>query len=219
MSFWNGEKLAEQLPELIKPFRADCIDCAAYTLSIGREVYVSPTDQTVEAQQETVRLLPERGGFTIPPGQFAFLMTEETVHVPNDAIAFISMKARIKFRGLINVSGFHVDPGFTGPLLFSVFNAAPAPVHLRQGDPCFLIWYADLNAESRSVKTGRGPAGIPSDLINAIPGELLSFKGLEKKIKDVEKALNAQMHTTYYKTVAAIVVATVLLVLKEYAFK
>ena len=50
--------------------------------------------------------------FTIPPGQFAFLLTEEVVSVPPDALAFISIRAKTKFRGLVNVSGFHVDPGY-----------------------------------------------------------------------------------------------------------
>ena len=59
----------------------------------------------------------------IPPGQFGLLITEEVVQVPMDAIAFISIKAGIKFRGLVNVSGFHADPGFSGKLKFAVYNA------------------------------------------------------------------------------------------------
>ena len=42
----------------------------------------------------------------------AMLITEEQVNVPLDAMAFISMKAGKKLGGLINISGFHVDPGF-----------------------------------------------------------------------------------------------------------
>ena len=59
------------------------------------------------------------------PGQFAFLLTDEIVEVPDSAMALISIKAKIKWRGLINVSGFHVDPGFKGRLIFSVYNAGP----------------------------------------------------------------------------------------------
>jgi hypothetical protein len=45
--------------------------------------------------------------FTIPPGQFAFLLTKEVVSVPADALAFISIRVKTKFRGLVNVSGWH----------------------------------------------------------------------------------------------------------------
>jgi dUTPase len=89
-------------------------------------------DQTADPTTVTVRKLGEGEAFTIPPGQFAFLLTEEVVSVPADALAFISVRARTKFRGLVNVSGFHVDPGYRGQLTFSVFNAGPAPIHLKR---------------------------------------------------------------------------------------
>ena len=111
-AFWSGQTLDQQLKTLISPFDPGRIDCAAYTLSIGPEVYVSPNDQTADPTTDTVRNLSNGEYFTIPPGQFAFLLTEEFVSVPVDALAFISIRATIKFRGLVNVSGFHVDPGY-----------------------------------------------------------------------------------------------------------
>jgi dCTP deaminase len=103
--FWSGETLRERLAPLIEPFDAERVDCAAYTLSVGAEVYVSPNDQAADPTTVTVRQLAEGDAFTIPPGQFGFLLTEEIVAVPADALAFISIRAKIKFRGLINVSG------------------------------------------------------------------------------------------------------------------
>ena len=37
--FWSGETLSERLKTLIAPFEPERIDCAAYTLAIGPEVY------------------------------------------------------------------------------------------------------------------------------------------------------------------------------------
>lgn len=142
--FWSGETLSTRLPALIAPFDKDRIDCSAYTLSMGREIYVSPSDQSEDPESVTIRKLDDGDAFTIPSGQFAFLLTEEIVEVPDDALGFISIKAKIKWRGLINVSGFHVDPGFKGRLIFSVYNAGPVPVHLRQGQPMFLLWLSSL---------------------------------------------------------------------------
>ena len=123
-------------------------------LSIGPEVYVSPTTRQPIPTTVTVRKLTEGEAFTIPPGQFAFLLTEEVVSVPADALAFISIRAKTKFRGLVNVSGFHVDPGYRGQLTFAVFNAGPVPIHLKRGQPIFLIWYASLDCET-SLQEGR----------------------------------------------------------------
>lgn len=192
--FWSGETLLRELPSLVTPFNPDNIDCAAYTLTIGHEVYVSPTDETPDPKSRTKQQLADGQCIPIPPGQFAFLLTEEIVTVPHDALGFISMKATIKFRGLVNISGFHVDPGFSGQLIFSVFNAGPATVHLQQGQACFLIWYVGLDCNSTKVRSEPVRKGIDPALINAISGELHSFEGLAKKIKNVETSLGDRVN-------------------------
>ena len=185
MSFWSGETLAARLPGLVEPFEESKIDCAAYTLQVGPEVYVSPS--IVDDASTTKVRLSEGQAFAIPAGQFAFLLTEERIRVPSSALAFISIKARIKFKGLVNVSGFHVDPGYEGRLIFSVFNAGPAPVHLARGDDCFLMWFASLDVPSEEIKKMPGFDAIPSSLINPIAGEISSFAGLLEKIRSTEK--------------------------------
>src|SRR5580704_2945342 len=173
--FWSGETLGERLNTLIHPFSPGRVDCAAYTLAIGPEVYVSPNDQTADPTTLTIRKLSDGEAFTIPSGQFAFLLTEETVSVPADAFAFISIRAKTKFRGLVNVSGFHVDPGYRGQLTFAVFNAGPVPIHLKRGQPIFLIWYASLDRATAVRKDGAVHLGIDPELITSIAGELQSF--------------------------------------------
>jgi dCTP deaminase len=212
--FWSGETLTERLPPLIEPFAPDRVDCAAYTLAIGPEVYVSPNDQAADPTTVTVRQLGQGAAFTIPPGQFAFLLTEEVVSVPADALAFISIRAKTKFRGLVNVSGFHVDPGYRGQLTFAVFNAGPVPIHLKRGQPIFLIWFATLDRETSYKKDGLVHKGIDTELITAVAGELQSFAGLSKKVKDVDKALGDRIHAvereqTYYRVIGAVALALV----------
>lgn len=213
--FWSGETLKDRLDGLIEPFVPERVDCAAYTLSIGPEIYVSPNDQAADPTTVTVRKLNDGDGFTIPPGQFAFLTTEEIVAVPADGLAFISIRAKTKFRGLVNVSGFHVDPGFRGQLTFAVFNAGPVPIHLKRGQPIFLIWYASLDCETALKKDGRVHKGLDPELITAVAGELQSFAGLSKKIKDVDKSLGDRVHAvekeqTYYRVIGAVALAVVI---------
>lgn len=210
--FWSGETLGERLKTLIDPFAPERVDCAAYTLAIGAEVYVSPNDQTADPATVTVRKLSDGEAFTVPSGQFAFLITEEIVSVPADALAFISIRAKTKFRGLVNVSGFHVDPGFRGQLTFAVFNAGPVPIHLKRGQPVFLIWYASLDCETTFKKDGTIRTGIDPELVTAVAGELQSFASLSKKIKDVDKSLGDRVHAvekeqTFFRVVGTIALA------------
>jgi dCTP deaminase len=194
MAFWSGEKLSEKLPNLIEPFNADAIDCAAYTLHVGDEVYISPDREIASPSRHTKHKLGKGDAFAIPPGQFGFLTTKEIVTVPDNALAFISIKARMKFSGLVNISGFHVDPGYKGELIFSVLNAGPKPLHLTEGQELFLLWYADLDREtSFKKKPGDGLHGIDPKLINGISGEILSLQSLSEKQRALEGDINQKL--------------------------
>ena len=170
------------------PFSDSRVDGASYRLSIGNEVYISPTAGMPKWKTRSITRLKETQAFAIPPGQFAFLLTHESVKVGLKEIAFISMRARTKYRGLVNVSGFHVDPGFGGHLIFAVYNAGPVPVHLRQGQDIFLIWFSDLSDHCEEPRAP-GPHQIPSDLVNGISGKLHSLAGLAQRLDAVTREL------------------------------
>ena len=195
MAFWSGETLRSKLSDLIDPPDPTQIDCAAYTLKVGAEYYVSPNDRVSDPSSVTLARLDRGQSFAIPAGQFAYVLTEEQVCVPTSVIAFISIRARVKFRGLVNVSGFHVDPGFRGRLLFAVFNAGPVSIHLRRGDPTFLIWFADLDRDvPADSKLGMEPVmSIGTDIIAPVSGVIYSIQGLADKVRSVEKELASRV--------------------------
>lgn len=192
MSFWSGEKLQRELAaqKLVIPYRAKNLDCASYRLSVGAQVFATsdkfaaggPSDAVVQMLTD-----PPQHTLRIPPGQFAFLLTDEVVSVPKDAIALISMRAGYKFKGLINVSGFHVDPGWSGKLLFSVYNAGPSDVIVAREDPMFLIVYADLDQESGFVYKGGSQSqdSINPQLLERMVSQVFSPLMLQRKIEDL----------------------------------
>jgi dCTP deaminase len=191
MPFWSGQTLRSRLADVIDNPDLESIDCAAYTLKVGPEYYVTPNDQCSNPGSITLQSLAAREAFAVPAGQFGYVLTEEAVSVPTSTIAFISIRARIKWKGLINVSGFHVDPGFSGRLLFAVYNAGPGSIHLRRGDPTFLIWFADLDQDSPTdSKKGMKPVTqIDTGAINQVTGVIYSVQGLADKIRTTEKEL------------------------------
>lgn len=189
MSFWSSQRLAGRLRFIVSPSDPNAVDCNAITLRIGGEIYITPGVDNPAPNSHTKKNLASAEAFTIPPGQFAFLVTEEKITIPNDAMGFISFKARFKMMGLVNVSGFHVDPGYSGQLTFSVFNAGPAPVHLQQGLQLFLLWLADLDAPSAKHKNTPGLNGISMGVVNSINGKVPSISELEKRIDDDIKKL------------------------------
>jgi len=191
MAFWSSQSLESGLQVLVGHNDRSVVDCNSITLRVGNEIYISPTLTDPSPATHTLKSLDTREGFTIPPGQFGFILTAETIHLPADVMGFISIKATYKLMGLINVSGFHVDPGFEGQLTYSVFNAGPAPIHIREGVPLFLLWIADLDDVSHKHKTKALEAGISSDMVNRITGAVGSVADVEKKINDRIDALAA----------------------------
>lgn len=195
MAFWSGPTIRRRLSELVDKPDPDNVDGAAYTLTVGPEYYVTPTDRDLDPKTRSVKQLAARECFAIPPGQFAYIMTDEVVSLPTQVLGFISIRARIKWKGLVNVSGFHVDPGFKGRLTFSVFNAGPGSIHLRRGDPAFLIWFADLDEDAGDdAKRMTKPTTLMDiGIMNQVTGELASLQSLSEKLKAAERDLRDQI--------------------------
>lgn len=193
MAFWSTETIRARLPAegLVKSYDEGRVKHAAYELSLGSEAYV-----TSNPSGEKTPL--ERGeALCILPGQFALVLTEEQITVPDDSIAFISIKAGIKFRGLVNVSGFHVDPGFSGHLKFAVYNAGPQEIVLLRGDPVFLIWFSFLDRTTEDTYNGNhaGANLISAKDMMGIQGTLASPATLNKRLEQLEGLVPVDVST------------------------
>jgi len=186
MAFIGTKSLKKILNEsnVIVPFLESRIKNGSYELSLGSQVF--QTDSSPRAIKE----LKEKEKIEIKPGQFALLLTKECVKIPKNKIAFISIKASIKFKGLVNVSGFHVDPGFEGNLLFSVYNAGPSNIILSNGTPYFPLWLSELNELQEYEGNHLMQKHIPDEPVESLSqGELSSPNVLSKRIDDNQKAL------------------------------
>ncbi len=217
MAFWSTEKIKEvaaaamlkQPAEatLVKPFDPARLDCGSYRLTVGPEIFITSTGGIK-------RKLDDGKQMKIPPGQVAILVTEEEVHVPKNAIGFISMRASVKLGGLVNVSGFHVDPGYAARLKFSVYNAGDQPAVVTRGDDIFLIWFADLDRttdDSFNVdpkKHGVITSADTSKLQGTMPTPTALKTDIEQLRVDFEKAVAAANSTKNTVIAAAVTIAT-----------
>lgn len=214
MSFWSGEKLKEEVGNcIIGEYDSDNIDCAAYTLHIGPEVFVTPDHYESNPSHNTKRTLGDKEAFNIPSGQFAFLLTEETICISNKCIGFISMKASTKFKGLVNVSGFHVDPGYKGRLVFSVFNAGPMPIKLQRGMPLFLMWLSDLDRQTEKKKDHAAITELELKIIDPIHGPIFSPQAISESVKSFKNEIKEDVHRIDKKISSLMVAASFLVTL------
>ena len=240
MTFWSGSEILKNVAneKIVVPFCEGRIDCSAYTLTMGAEYYITPsenlkfsphikqhlhpkqrlvTEDGLEVLDQEGQCVEQMGGsFQIPPGQFGFLLTEEYIRMPTDTMGFISLKSSAKFKGLINVSGFHVDPGFEGHLIFSVFNAGPSTITFERGQELFLIWFADLEGESvaeieKFSRKGKAPlVEISPKVISDVPGEMVSLESLSRRIDRIDPQITLIRTITYACVTAALLIVGLL---------
>lgn len=203
MAYWSAETLDKrvQAENLVSPYTPSNVQSSAYELSLGPQAFIT-SDPT-----KTRRTLVEGEQVIIPPGQFALLLTEEKIRIPSDSMGFISIKAGIKFRGLVNVSGFHVDPGFEGRLKFAVYNAGSRDIVLSRGTQLFMIWFSLLDHPTKQLYSGShaNQDEITNDDVMKLLGEVASPAALNDRVKELERRFNFATNA-----IKAIVVAVVL---------
>lgn len=193
MAFWSSQTLQARLPaeQIMAPYEEGRVLHSAYEMGVGGEAFVTsnPSDRTQ---------VPAGTKIVIPPGQFGLLTTRETVRVPANAIAFISIRAGIKFQGLVNVSGFHVDPGYCGQLKFAVYNAGSRTIVLDRDQRVFMIWFADLDhPDAKPYPERILPASvITADDVSRIQGQVASPAELKKQLDDLKVELEKKFHAT-----------------------
>ncbi|WP_419946031.1 dCTP deaminase domain-containing protein [Candidatus Poriferisodalis sp.] len=202
--FWRTETLRARLPDeqIVEPYKPELVVNCAYELRLGHEVYVT------DSESKTKRTLAEGEQVRIPPGHFANLLTEETVRIPADALGLISARFKWKQRGLVNVSGFHVDPGYHGRILFSVFNAGPTPVVVARGDRLFLLWLSSLDAATGDVYDKPGRTSITSADVENLQGDVASPQALATRVESLERI--ARTSAWVVGTIAAAVIAALI---------
>ena len=183
---WSSETLERELPNLVKPYRVSHVVNCAYELSMGNQAWITSTDQ----QETRISVnLREDERVNVPPGQFAHLLIDESVQIPNNAVGLLSMKSKVKMRGLVNVSGFHVDPGYKGKLVFAVFNAGSSAITIKQKEPTFLLWYVSLDQPTKDLYSGsrKDSTDIESHQLMNLNGPTYNPTALAERVAVLEQ--------------------------------
>lgn len=157
----------------------------SYDLRLGEEVYL--------VGEDVPRRLSEYEPYiSLPPGQVAILTCYEEINMPEDHMAFIALKSSYKFQGLVNISGFHVDPTYVGTLLFAVQNVGPSDLRLKFKEQTFTIFFSELKGStgaSRKQEAGtqfKGLTGIQLQHVQQLGGSSITISKLQKEIEQLK---------------------------------
>jgi len=92
----------------------------------------------------------------------------------------------------MNVSGFHVDPGWKGRLVFGVYNAGPKMLMLERGQDLFLIVFASLDRSSNMTYPGtnNNRSGIKLEWAEGMAGQVFSPMALQRQMQVIQSTQN-----------------------------
>jgi len=152
----------------------DCVQQSSYDLRLGDEVYIVGKKAPDKLSQHDPYL-------NLAPGQFALLTCLEEVSIPDTYMGFITLRNQFKLQGLVNISGFHVDPTYKGKLLFAVQNVGPSDVRLKYKERTFTIFFASIDG-SIGAPRKPGMSGIELDKVQLLGGASVTISKLKRDL-------------------------------------
>jgi len=140
----------------------------------------------------------ETGGAQAPvesrnlrPGQTAIMTTKETLHLRSNLAAIGFPPSHVSFQGLLMTNPGHVDPGYVGPMHFTVINMGSQEYPLRRNAPIVTLLVFELSDNSHRDWRARGNEAAPirQESIDALSRDFLDVTRrateiTEKGVKD-----------------------------------
>lgn len=144
----TGENLiaAVRNGSFIKGGDERCVEGTKYDFRLSNDVlkagYDSPINMGALSETERMRIVVE-------PGEMVFGLTEESLELPQDMIAFLSPKRRMSHLGVLVIGGLAIDPSYKGKLLVGIYNFSSTRFPLLPGRKLIAATFYMLEGNER----------------------------------------------------------------------
>lgn len=126
----------------------------------------------------------------IPPGAYAGIVSYEKMSSPRNICARLGSKRALSYEGIILLTGSIVDPGYSGHLLFGLYNASQKKVHIRYGRKICNIVFEKLSIEPEkesqtepNLLHGNFPDAFMDKMANM---DVLPWMQISERVKQIE---------------------------------
>jgi dCTP deaminase len=175
---------------LIHGGKASSIEGLKYDFALGSQMLFgqkAPID---------VAKLPEleRADLAVRPGELVYVMSDESVELPNDMRADLSLKRKISHLGIMVLGGSSIDPGYKGKLIFALYNLSTRPFPLRPGRKLIAAQFYRLAPEEQPPATSQPPVALydfPDDLVQLMGVyEPATVEGVRQSLHDLTRTVD-----------------------------
>ena len=176
-----------------------CVRQSSYDLRLGGEAYVVGESIPRKLDNDDPYLV-------LKPGQFAILTCYEKISLPREIMGFITLRNPYKMQGLVNVSGFHVDPTFQEQLVFAVQNVGATDIRLKYMEPTFTIFFAKVDKNTDpDVRRASFRSGITLEDIAQLGGSTITLGKLKEEMDRLRRTVFVYAPIIVAATIALIV--------------
>lgn len=146
---------------LIYPFHEANLRSSSYDLTVGDEYYIGKDGAS--STLSTQRLKP-RQSFTIPPHAVCFILAAETIHLPSDVTAKVSLRMTHIYAGMVLTSQPPFDPRYHGRVVVMLHNLSSVAFHLKCGERVATIEFVRVEEEPLKSQAHRSVTTLEEQL-------------------------------------------------------
>ncbi|RKJ49602.1 hypothetical protein D7Y09_10725 [bacterium 1XD42-1] len=170
-------------------------NCGAlkYDFTLSDEILKSDFSTPIKFDELSVE---ERRKALIQPGEVVYVLTKEKVNLPSNMYMSLSANRGMSEYGVLTLGGFAVDPGYSGRLMFGLYNYSSTPFTLIPNSKLIGGIFYQLS-ENEVIDTELMERPKP---IDAFPARLVSIiskysptgmSSLDESIKAISKQMEA----------------------------
>jgi dCTP deaminase len=141
---------------------------ASYDAHLGKKAFVSSEKAKIDVEA--------KGNLLLQAGDFAVVSTYERFEFPLDLVGHIGIRSHYARKGIIQLSGPQIDPGFCGVLVVGLFNSSPRDIIIPYKEPLLTIEFVRLIEPAK--KGYCGPYQEQEDIPTADMEWLVETKGM-----------------------------------------
>jgi len=122
----------------------------------------------------------------LQPGRTAIVLSQEEIKMPAGLVALGFPPSKVSVQGILMTNPGQVDPGYEGPLRFTVINMGSKDFVLRKGDPIVSLVFLRLTADSTkdwlTRHSGKKGGPITWEDLNRVSSDFVNVEARASKI-------------------------------------
>jgi dCTP deaminase len=122
----------------------------------------------------------------LPPGETAVVETQESMKLPNDLAGLVLPPDKMSQQAVLVTNPGHVDPGYEGPLKFTVINMGQDGYVLEQGDVIATLLLFQLENPAQegwlSRRNGAAGLGVTPKMLSKLSRDFLDFEQRSQRV-------------------------------------